>query len=294
MITACFLLLILIYIKTPSNLNNKKSNPENPISMVSSDKKYTHEVEVLPEKIESLQMIKKEKIIAPEKIIKDFSTNHSYPDITPSLHQNEIINFDDSTLYIDDDNHTFINKNKPKRKIYPFIYFYDFAVVDYRRYEDREKYIQKTTYVLTGLSANRESNTKPDDETQLIEKQVQVKYMDYIEESMYYFSKHKYKNALKRFDIILSHYKKDLNGLFYGALCNYNLGDFDAALENFKMIIKLNESPFQEEANWYCAKSFIQLNKNEMAKEILTNIIAENGFYTKEAIVTLTELSLEK
>jgi tetratricopeptide (TPR) repeat protein len=78
--------------------------------------------------------------------------------------------------------------------------------------------------------------------------------MDYLEESMWYFSKAKYKNALKRFDVIAGQYKNDLNALFYGGLSNYNLGRFEFALNNFESITRLEDTPFYEDSSTNVAR----------------------------------------
>ena len=126
---------------------------------------------------------------------------------------------------------------------------------------------------------------------ELIEQTVQVGYLDYLEETIYYFSKDKYKNALKRINIISKQYKHDLNALFYGGLCYYNLGNHNKALNQFDLIINLGDGPFTQEAYWYKAKTEIQLENIKSAKKTLKYIITQNGFYSKQAIELVNTLN---
>ena len=74
-----------------------------------------------------------------------------------------------------------------KKNIYPFIYFYDLAVVDYTRFENREKLIQKKTYELaSGLDANFESEQQKNN-SELVEITTDVFYMDYLKEAIFYY-----------------------------------------------------------------------------------------------------------
>jgi tetratricopeptide (TPR) repeat protein len=143
--------------------------------------------------------------------------------------------------------------------------------------------------VLSGTEAVYENNDSKES-SKLVEKKVDVPYMNYLEKSMYYFSKQKYKNALNRFQIINQQYNNDLNALFYGGLSNYNLGRFDKAIQDFSHIIELSENPFYEDALWYRAKTYIQINKKNKAKIDLENLALSSSYYQKQALTLLKEL----
>ncbi|HIP35364.1 MAG TPA: hypothetical protein EYG85_00740 [Crocinitomix sp.] len=168
-------------------------------------------------------------------------------------------------------------------KIYPFVYFYDLSVVDYTKYENRTKTIEKVTYTLSGTEAMFE-NQNSKQTSELVEKKLIVPYMNYLEETMYYFSKGKYKNALKRFEIIKQQYTNDLNALFYGGLSNFNLARFNKALNDFTKIIDLNNNPFYEDALWYRAKTYHKLNQNNKALQDLETLVLVSKYYQKQAV----------
>jgi len=251
-------------------------------------------VEVIPEAIESLTEIQVDEQIDSDILVDDFSHNETYPENKPAKHD-ETITIDIKNLDLPEPKVALDLPKKAKRTIYPYIYFYDLAVVDYTRFENRVRTFKKTTYVFSGLDASQESHEskelqEQDNETHMIEKTVEVKYMDYLEETMYYVSKNKYKNALKRFNLITKQYKDDINAYFYGGLCYYNLGDFESALKEFEAIIDLKDSPFLEEALWYKVKTLLKLNETETAKGLLLDIIAYQGFYSEYAFKLLEEL----
>jgi len=252
------------------------------------------EIEVLPIEIESLHVIDKQDEIT-STILAEKNVNRPIEVIDASEPETEIekdftieiveisINDDDE---IDEDIIQTITK---VRTNYPFTYYYDLAVVDYRRNENREKSIAKTTYVFSGVGANYEDESTQS-QSEFAEKIVSVSYMDYLEESMWYFSKAKYRNALKRFDVIAGQYKNDLNALFYGGLSNYNLGRFQFALNNFESITILDDTPFYEEALWYKAKTKLKLGQLKSAQSDLETIISETGFYAEQAMELMKTL----
>ncbi len=255
------------------------------------DTSRSYKIEVIPAKIETLEVILDQDRIASKTLIDDFSNNTDYPEHIPTQQKNETIEIEVPELDPIEENISIVTSIKPDQKIYPFAYFYDLAVVDYRRYADRERPINKTTHVMGGTSAAYESNeSKSEDEFEVVERIVKVTYMDYLEETMYYFSVDRYKNALKRFNIISTQYEDDINAFFYGALCYYNLGDFESALSQFDNLLTLGDHPFLEEANWYKAKTLLKLKRDIKAKTLLLDIIAENGFYAEDAIKLLDSL----
>jgi len=244
-----------------------------------------NEIEVLPMALETLTVIHSSEQIKQDKLVDNFKENPIF-DIeqynTPTPKDIDEIKIDET-----EENEQIETIQTPKF-VFPFVYFYDLAVVDYRKYENREQTIDKTTYSFSGVSADKENEDSKG--TEMTEKTVKISYMDYLDESMWYFSKGRYKNALKRFDAITDQYKNDLNALFYGGLSNYNLGRFDFALQNFSTITNLGETPFEEEALWYKAKTEIKLGQINKAINDLLKIIVNGGFYSKKAILLLKKI----
>lgn len=249
--------------------------------------------ELIPATYDTLSPIEVEEEIQAKEITehhtkdKKFSSQdqqqvfNSHPNEIIDIKAVEFIEFDEEIK----------NTSNQTHKVYPFVYYYDMAVVDYTKYENRTQTITKSQYVLSGLDAAYESESNKN-QSELIEKKVEIAYMDYLEESMYYFSKRKYKQALQHFDVIITQYKNDLNALFYGGLSYFNLKQFEQAKSNFERIIEMDENPFYEDAEWYLVKIYIKQNQIQKAKKSLNHIIIQNGFYTPQAIELKNKLSV--
>ena len=274
------------------NANQLKLEPKELI--VQNISEPSQQIEILPVEIEALHVIAKQDEIT-STILAEKNINRPVEVIDITLPEAEVekdftIEIVEISINEDEDIEDEIIQTITKVKTnYPYTYYYDLAVVDYRRYENREKSIAKTTYVFSGVGANYE-NESAQDQSEFTQKTVQVSYMDYLEESMWYFSKAKYKNALKRFDVIAGQYKNDLNALFYGGLTNYNLGRFQFALSNFESITNLEDTPFYEEAMWYKAKTKLKLGNSKSAVNDLEQIIVDGGFYAKQAMILIKEI----
>ena len=156
-------------------------------------------------------------------------------------------------------------------------------MVDYRRIERKNTQITYTKYEFTGTSAEFE-NEFSEQNAELLETQVDISYWEYLVKAMESFSHGNYKSALNRYETILTQYTEDFNALFYGGLCYYNLGNFNKALNSFDRILQINLNAFKEEALWYKCKCLIKLGRKTEAKTLLDDIIAGDGFYTKDAM----------
>jgi tetratricopeptide (TPR) repeat protein len=152
----------------------------------------------------------------------------------------------------------------------------DLLLIDYRAYRSKPS-ITIETMLLTGLPANEEKATS-EEPTSTWTKQ-DIPYIDYLSKSIQFFSKGKTKKALERFEVILKTYPDDLNALFYGGLCYYNLGQFNQAKQNFETCLNNEFLNFNEEANWYLMKSLKELGEETKAKALYNKIKKEGGFY---------------
>jgi tetratricopeptide (TPR) repeat protein len=83
--------------------------------------------------------------------------------------------------------------------------------------------------------------------------------------------------------VILETYSDDLNANFYAGLCYYNLKQFSEAGSSFEKCLNSKYTNFNEEAEWYLAKSLQANGKDSDAKEIFRKIADGNGYYAKQA-----------
>lgn len=160
------------------------------------------------------------------------------------------------------------------------IYYSEMKLVDYRKYRSADK-IPVKTMVLTGLPANLESDAAKSDEYEW--KEVQISYDDYIKKSQAIFSIANYKKALLRYLTILEKYPNDDNALFYSGLCYYNLGQFQDAIDAFYKCLDSQFINFEEESEWFLAKSYAASGQTAKARSIYEMIIVNGKFYTSQA-----------
>lgn len=256
------------------------------------DTAHYEEVEVVPEAIDTFVYAETEEQITPEEIKKSKPLmKDSNEELAEKLeveeNKNEVINIEEEIIV---ENHNELipeNNNKSTSIQAPFIYQYDMYVIDYRVIERKNEVINYTRYEFTGLSAEFEDELDRENSYNK-ETNVEVPYLEYLERSMYYFSKGQYKKALNRYSTILEQYPKDLNAHFYGALCYYDMKQYEKALELFSNLLIFEKEKgfiaFRQEAKWYQAKTLIKLNKKNEAIKILDEIIAEGLFYANDAI----------
>lgn len=160
------------------------------------------------------------------------------------------------------------------------VYLNDFKLLDYREYRSRPE-VKTKQLVLTGTSADKEYSTS---EGQTPEwKDVQIPYIDYIDKTTRLFSRNSFKKALDRCETILKTYPDDVNALFYGGICLYNLKEYNKAIEYFSKVRSNDFSNFDEEAIWLIANSLEKSGASEKAKAKYKEIVSEGGFYAKQA-----------
>jgi TolA-binding protein len=168
-----------------------------------------------------------------------------------------------------------------KQKLAKEIYLQDLKAIDYSLYRTKPT-VQIEQIVLTGIPADQEN--KDDvvtEEPQM--KLVNIPYMDYLDKSLSYTNRGKWKQALSRFNEIIKNYPDDVNARFYAGWCYYNLGQYNDACINFSACLQLEFSNFNDEAEWYLAESRLANGDKNSARELFVKIRNQKGFYSKQA-----------
>lgn len=244
--------------------------------------------EIIPVAIDTLTEVPEEEQIKAEEVAKNKteiqkSINYpSNPGQDPILVEESISIKEDFKLESED-------IQLQKAELVPATYLHNLFVVDYRRIERERATISYTRFELGGVSAEYE-NANSQNNSELIEKQVDVPYFEYLDETMDAFANGQFKKALNRYLIILEQYPQDANALFYGGLCYFNLGKYDQAVELFDQIHDMSLNAFKEEAAWYKVKTLVKTGNKTEAKRLLEDIIAGGGFYAEEAILLRKKL----
>jgi TolA-binding protein len=168
-----------------------------------------------------------------------------------------------------------------KQKLAKEVYLQDLKAIDYSQYRSKPT-VQIEQIILTGIPAEQENiDDVVPEEPQM--KLVNVPYMDYLEKSLNYTNRGKWKQALSRFNEIIRNYPDDVNARFYAGWCYYNLGQYNDACINFSACLQLEFSNFNDEAEWYLAESRLANGEKNSAKELFIKIKNQKGFYSKQA-----------
>jgi hypothetical protein len=97
------------------------------------------------------------------------------------------------------------------------------------------------------------------------------------------FNTQDYENSIKLFNALIKHNADDVNALFYGGVCYFNSGSNEKALDYFTRVINSTNGSFYEEAKWYKALTYLKKRDGDMARKLLAEIVADNGFYKEQA-----------
>lgn len=279
-------LVLLAFFGVTTLLNRQSQTISNPtmaenttsIDTISKNQEIMDdEYEVLPTEIETLVFIPEKELISAEEVVRH-QTKITEPEKTENItiEVNEPIDITEEYTIQPE------NWHKKGQESIPITYLYNLRVVDYREMTRENQEITYKRYDLGGLPANMEGENQSN--TDLIESEVIVPYHLYLTKSMSFFAGRNFKQALNRYLLILEQYPEDMNALFYGGLAYYNLGKYQKSIAFFDQIISSEIPVFKEEALWYKAKSYLQLDEKIKASQILEEIIAKGGFYTKDAI----------
>lgn len=268
-----------ILLNTEPNTIQKEPKAENgeKITVLLDDQEVTLEQSdiILPDSISELVDVPEEERIEPKVIQEEFKQMKTTYEDHP-LPKIEMLPIDKIRIPIKEASPEIIKEHKKAKEIY----LYDLKLVDYRKYRSRPA-VKTTQVVLTGTPASKEGEESEDPTSELQE--IEIPYIEYLSKTMRKFSKGSFKNALSRFDIILSTYKDDVNANFYSGLCLYNLGQYEESIDRFLACRTSGFSNFDEEAQWMTALSYEKLGQNDKARQYFQKIVDQGGFYKKRA-----------
>ncbi|AEA44478.1 tetratricopeptide repeat protein [Fluviicola taffensis] len=273
------LLVITFFVVSKNNNSPKDSNPLL-VKVENTDLK-------IPEEIDTLIVIPRADQITVREI-KTTQTEIKNLPATEKKEENVEIPFPEFVL----EPLPAMVEQKPvtvsKQKIAKEIYKHDLKAIDYSQYRSKPT-VQIEQIILTGIPANQEdSNDVVQEEPQV--KLVNIPYMDYLDKSLNYTNRGKWKQALSRFNEIIKTYPDDVNARFYAAWCYYNLGQYNDACVNFSACLQLEFSNFNDEAEWYLAESRLANGDKHSARELFSKIKNQKGYYSKQAEKRLKEL----
>lgn len=253
---------------------NKEATPQ----MQQVELSVEHSDAVMPESIDTLQELPKSEQISIVSIKHNQQDIHTEPETAPVATIDELPKVVLEPLILEVSTpEVRVSTQKNAKEIY----LHDLKLIDYSQYRSRPV-IPTERIVMTGTPADQEEKTNHEAETTTITK-VDIPYMDYIDKTMGFVSNGKWKQSLQRLQIVLETYPDDVNAHFYAGLCFYNLQQYEDAKTHFATCLQLSYSNFNEESSWYLAQSFLANGEKNSAKELLTAIRDQKGYYAKQA-----------
>jgi TolA-binding protein len=146
------------------------------------------------------------------------------------------------------------------------LYIKNFKVIDYRYYRKAER--------AAGAAVA---------ENEMGEQELKIPYINLLNKSIEDFAQQDYKLALLHFDEILQTYPDDANALFYGAMCLFNLSEYNQAESRFLKLQNIPFANFSEEAEWYLLHVYQRTKKEAAFSGLRKTIIDQQGFYAQKA-----------
>jgi hypothetical protein len=195
-----------------------------------------------------------------------FSGEHFY-----RTHHHTHIDKDAESIVLMPEEESMLEKGNPtdrERKLIellpnsPVIYLYDLKVTDY----------QKLYYNPDGTALSIHDTAVP----------------NLINQAMKNFSAQKFDVAIAKLRPLLN--RDDPNAFFYTGAAHFYQKNYPQALIMLNRIGNLSNNIFKQEAYWYKALCFIDLQKNDEAKTLLQHIADAQGFYAAQAKKQLAAL----
>ncbi len=160
----------------------------------------------------------------------------------------------------------------------PYIYLYDLKVANYNAYYFKTP---KRVVVHGGLDANKDSKYAEEPGTQ-------TPYREYylhevIKDAMHSFKEGKFATCISKLDLVANFSKNDVNCDFYRGMSYYQLGDNTQAYTYLSSALSNPINVFAEEAGYYKAMCSLKLGRETEAREMLSVIAGNKGFYSKKA-----------
>lgn len=275
-IIVILIIFLVIYLSPIKTINAPEEQTTSETTSVSYEKTDL----IIPEEIEEMKELPKKQQIQIATIRKDFSIQQKEDATVPSAKEQEKVTVEN--LPVKPIEQTKIKEELARKQtLASEIYLEDLKLVDYRNYRSKPTVSTKKIH-LSGTPASKEDESSKEEEAPEWET-VEIPYMEYIDKSMAIFAKGNMKKALSRFEIILETYPTDINANFYGGLCYFNLGEYTKAIATFEKCLDSEFINFNEEAEWYLAKSYLADGNKDKANNLFKKIRDNGGYYSKQA-----------
>jgi len=168
----------------------------------------------------------------------------------------------------------------------PVVYIRDLKITDFEKY-----YRKPLSLQAQHLSARyHDMDSRRADFAERAATTRTVTADEVLDDALNYFNQGRYGKSISQFDLLLNHNSKDLNALFYVAVCEVRLELYDRAIPLLDKVLASSNNVFHQEAEWYKALALIGQGNMDEAKLLLQEIASKKGFYKKQAEEKLATL----
>lgn len=158
------------------------------------------------------------------------------------------------------------------------IYIYDLKVT---AYNDLYFHHNSDPFEMKGHTPSFKENKET--ENYLSESDPVIAVDRVLKAGLAHFGKEKYNKALEEFQSLLESNPDDVNALFYSAVSFYKIGKYNNASKNLEAVLSNSNNVFHPEAKWNLALVELKTGEKTKAKQLLSEIVTERGFYAKRA-----------
>ena len=165
-------------------------------------------------------------------------------------------------------------------------YVHELVTVDFEDKRNWRIRVRNTTSINSGLRAYRADysyDRNRHEQPSVIAPYSYVFYNDFLDSALYLYKVNNYRSALKAFKVMISQFPDDVNAHFYGALCYYNLGKAEKAINFLNEVLKNDVNTFDQEAQYYKALSLKQAGYAQHARDLFNKIVREGKYFAKQA-----------
>ncbi|MDH3245139.1 MAG: hypothetical protein OEM26_11030 [Saprospiraceae bacterium] len=110
-----------------------------------------------------------------------------------------------------------------------------------------------------------------------------------LSEAFFFYQNGDWEDAAAAFDALQSQ-SDEIYPVFYDAICQMNLTDYQQAEEGFMEVISSGDSRFAAPATWYLALTHLAREELTRCREILIEISSSPGNYRDDALNLLEEI----
>lgn len=169
----------------------------------------------------------------------------------------------------------------------PVRYMEDLKITDFEKLYTKPN---DPRHTYSSVPAWQENEDKRNDLDPFAEEARSVPADEVLSKGLRSFKHGRWAEAITQFNLLLEHNSKDINALFYKGISAWNLNRSLIAQNCLMQVLASENNVFHQEAKWYLALTYVKAGETDTARELLTAIINEKGFYTKQAKEALKQL----